>query len=369
MRRRRRIRPSPIFLMSTPNIPIRNLYWILCYAWDVLEEAEAVDVGRLDGLGIQDLLAQVLARGVRHVMRRGLDRDYVTFREDTPALRGKINVAETATRLLERHAKAHVEYDELSADIPSNQVLKAALLSLLRVRNLDVESKDQVAAAYHLLGGVSQKRLSPDLFRAVRLHRNNRFYRLLMEICRLVYECLVPDERGESSHFRDFTRDEHRMRMLFEGFVRNFYRRHQTAFRVDRNQMAWQDAISTVAGPGGLPTLNTDISLTNTEEVFVIDTKYTLRAFGSNQGGALKLNSDHLYQLWAYVTNYACREAGARRIRGLLLYPTDGESFQSEWMIQGNRVGASGINLNQEWHVIRSELLEVIFHAPELSRL
>ena len=78
------------------KIPIRNLYYLLCYAWDLLPESDAIDVGIEDADTPQDLLARVLVSGVTHVRRRGLMREYLTVEDRIAGVRGKLQLAETA---------------------------------------------------------------------------------------------------------------------------------------------------------------------------------------------------------------------------------------------------------------------------------
>jgi len=56
------------------NIPIQNIYYLLCYAWDKLEEKEIVDVEPLDSTSLADLFARVLINGTNHLLKRGFDR-------------------------------------------------------------------------------------------------------------------------------------------------------------------------------------------------------------------------------------------------------------------------------------------------------
>ena len=55
-------------------IPVQNVYYLLCYAWNKLEEREVVDVATLDSTRLVDLFAKVLLGGTRHLIRRGFDR-------------------------------------------------------------------------------------------------------------------------------------------------------------------------------------------------------------------------------------------------------------------------------------------------------
>jgi 5-methylcytosine-specific restriction enzyme subunit McrC len=69
-------------------IPIENIYYLFCYAWDRFPEGKAIDVGRIKSPKIWDLLASVLVRGINRLIRRGLDRGYTEIEEDISAVRG-----------------------------------------------------------------------------------------------------------------------------------------------------------------------------------------------------------------------------------------------------------------------------------------
>ena len=72
------------------KIPIKNLYFLLVYAWDVLDEAGAVDVGASEMRIPEDLFAKILRNGIQHLVKRGLDRAYISETSDIPGIRGKL---------------------------------------------------------------------------------------------------------------------------------------------------------------------------------------------------------------------------------------------------------------------------------------
>jgi len=45
------------------EIPIQNLYFMLCYAWDQLAEGKLVDINATDSKSLNELFARVLAHG------------------------------------------------------------------------------------------------------------------------------------------------------------------------------------------------------------------------------------------------------------------------------------------------------------------
>ena len=70
----------------TSTIPIANLYYLLCYAWRHVREADPVRLEELAGLdGTHHLLGKVLAEGTFRLIRQGIDRGYREIREDLAA--------------------------------------------------------------------------------------------------------------------------------------------------------------------------------------------------------------------------------------------------------------------------------------------
>ena len=99
------------------KIPIRNLFYLLCYAWDVLDRADELEVGTSDTPDLENLMAEVLASGIEHLLRRGMEQGYVEIREDSKVIRGRVDFQQTVKRFLDRRREAHIVTEELSPDI------------------------------------------------------------------------------------------------------------------------------------------------------------------------------------------------------------------------------------------------------------
>ena len=75
---------------------------------------------------------------------------------------------------------------------------------------------------------------------------------------------------------------------------------------------------------------------------------------------SLRLRSGHLYQLHAYLTNKAF-DAGWGTVEGMLLYPSNGYSFDHAFTLHGRpRIRVSTIDLNQDWREIESGLMQLL---------
>ena len=295
----------------------------------------------------------MLDSGVTHLLKRGLDRGYVREEEDTSRLRGKLDVSTTIKRNLLRQSRVHCVLDSLSYDVPHNRIIKATLRCLVRCHDLDRGLRDQLIRLYRRLCEVSDIELTPKVFVSIQLHRNNGYYRFLLQVCRLIYDNLLINEESGDARFRDFLRDEKQMAVLFEKFVRNFYHHEQAEFKVKCEKFAWQDVEATSQDLTFLPSMKTDVSLESATRKIVIDTKYYAKCLQSYYSE--KIHSGHLYQLFAYLKNLQIRDS--LPIDGVLLYPTVGKSLSLQYRIQGQSIRIITIDLNKDWQEIRARLL------------
>lgn len=349
------------------NIPILNVYYLLTYAWGRVQERDTRRLATLGELStVQDLLGKVLAGGVNHLFRRGIDRGYVERRKDLAGIRGKLAVSDTAKRALRARGRAACVFEELSVDILPNRILRTSLRGLLGRRvTLDSHVRGDVRSAYRRLDGVSRTRLKRSTFGQIRLAANRRLYQFLLSVCRLLYESSGVDEKTGRTTFRDFRRNEATMWALFEEFVTGFYRREQRVFRVNpggRN-VKWADkGWATDEDRARIPEMSADLILESPDRRIILDTKYYRDTLARRRSsGSGKLHSGNLYQLLAYLRNrQATRPDGAKH-DGILLYPQVGDKpLRADIRLEGFRVQARTVNLNQDWRAIHAEMLETI---------
>ncbi len=288
------------------EIPIANIYYLLCYAWDVLEEKPTLDdVDVLESTDLLDLFARVLVNGMRRLLRRGLDRGYLQREEEIAGVRGKVLVTTTLRRNLLCQGRAACAWDELEYDTLPNRVLKTTLQRLHAAIELDKNTRADVHDLLRWLAPVQLIEPRAEHFRRIQLHRNNRIYGFLLHICEFVHEHWLPDERGGGRHFRDFVRNG--LPALFEKFVFNFYRRELPAhWHVSAPAFNWQfvdpneDAVSLV------PRMETDVCLDCPGRAIILDTKFYAQALKAGAfGTAARLSPANLYQLFTYLRQRA----------------------------------------------------------------
>lgn len=346
------------------RIPILNIYYMLVYAWDVLDEAERLRLQAEDCTQLVDLFARVLHSGTEAVLRRGLDRGYVPHREAIAGIRGKIDISASAKANTFRHGRAVCEFDELTYDIQHNRILKSTIRRLLNVPDLSDRLRDELAETHYRLHQIEEIALTDQAFRSLQLHRNNRHYRLLMDVCRLIHQAKLTNEDAGESEFRDFFRDERRMRILFERFVRNFYRHEQEEFRVGRTRMSWSRARGSEADLALLPAMETDTTLISDRQVIVVETKFVPEVMLEHRGKE-RLRSGHLYQLFAYLQNLSAKPAlRGRELSGILLYPKTTRDLDLRYLLHGHRVRVYTLDLDEHWREIERELLTLLVSPP-----
>ena len=307
------------YLKDYNKIPIENIYYMLCYAWDRLKEKDKVEVEGLKCKNIYDLLSRVLYKGLSYLIKKGFYREYKLIYEETSSLRGKVNFNDSIKKNSFMNAKAYCEFDEFCHDIIHSQIIKATVFNLLRCKEIDKVNKDNLHRIYTYFNDVSNIRLNNKVFSMASVHRNNSFYGFLFDICKLIYDNMIVDEKSGKISFIDFEKDEKQMAYLFENFVRNFYKKELPEFKVYREDIRW-NAVGDIEAIGYLPKMQTDITLEGKDRKIIIDTKYYKHAIKSNMGRE-KLNSNNLYQLFSYLKNIEHKGGKNADARGVLLYP------------------------------------------------
>jgi 5-methylcytosine-specific restriction enzyme subunit McrC len=353
--------------VSASRIPIQNIYFLLCYAWDHLQELKYADVRTEECDKIWDLLAKVLTRSSQQLVKRGLHRNYILEREQRSRPKGKILVHEDGRRPSAGSLAKVCEFDELSSDVLPNQIIAAVFKILLRHPNLTPENLRGLRDASAAFSMLTPLELRAHHFRRVHLNNNMRHYRFVLNVCELIHRHSLPTQDAGATRFRDFTRDEAEMAKLFEHFVRNFYTKEQSEYRVSAPHVAWDvdRDYSTLGGLDLLPTMKTDICLNSTTDKLIIDCKFYQDAFQWNHD-TKKFISAHLYQLLSYLRNQA-RVPGWERVRGMLLYPTVNGQFDEVVTIQGHEIRVASINLAQDWRNIATSVRTIV-HSQNRQR-
>jgi 5-methylcytosine-specific restriction enzyme subunit McrC len=341
--------------MSAYQIPIANVYYLLCYAWDRLEQGSLVDISRIVGTELVDLFAIVLVRGIEHIARRGFERGYNSEEGELRGVRGRVDILATNRRFLLEHGRAACVFDELTTDTLPNQILKATLKALAKDPAIDPINREAVLRIARRCGNVQDITITTQSFRCIQLTGNNRVYRFLLNVCELIHGSWLTSEEAGPYRFRAFLRDERRMAYVFQYFVFNFLRIERSDIAVFREHLSWKARSGDDPKLALLPQLQTDISVLINNRKVIIDTKY-YRETLSTHYDKQTIHAEHLYQMLSYLFNST--EDGTT-IEGILLYPTVGKSVNSSYTILGMPVRIQTLDLARPWNEIHDELMRL----------
>lgn len=340
------------------DIPIRNIYFLLSYAWSRLEERDILAVDLDDVTELVDLFGRVLLGGVQHLRRRGIDQGYLSHEMRGATIRGRIDIENSVRENLLRHGRVCCAYDELSRNVQHNRILRSTIEAIVADPSLDRDLCRQLTETLRWFGDIEPVRLTPSAFRKVQLHRNNAIYGFLMDLCRVIMERLLASEQIGDTLFRDFFRDDESMRKLFEGFVRNFYAYELAGARVSARHLAWDGIAANDESAAVLPAMITDVTIEWTDRAIILDTKYTPRALAdAHYGEGVRLRTEHLYQLYAYLRNAEKLGGKWSTCKGILLYPSTGSTTRFDFLLGGHEVAIRTVDLARQWGEIREELM------------
>lgn len=333
-------------------IRVQNVYYMLAYAFQVLNEQGYKSVATEDFENVAELCAAILVRGISSQIKRGLGRAYVPKTEALSSLRGKVDISETIKTKSMLRKRMICSYDDFSVNTSMNRIIKSTVLLLLRA---DI-AKARKKALRKLLVFFDDVD-TVDLYSVnwnVQYNRNNQTYRMLIAICYLVVKGLLQTQSDGSTKLMDFL-DEQRMHRLYEKFILEYYRREFPQVTANASQIPWQldDDMSAM-----LPVMQTDIMLSHGDKTLIIDAKYYAHST-QIQYDRHTLHSANMYQIFTYVKNKEAALADKpHEVSGMLLYArTDEDVYpENEYRMSGNRIEVRTLNLDVDFATIRAQL-------------
>ena len=333
-------------------IRIQNIYYMLAYAFQVLNEQGYKNIATADFENTAELCAAILARGISTQIKRGVGKEYIPQTEALSSLRGKIDISETIkTQALQRKQMV-CSYDEFSVNSYMNRIIKSTVLILLRA-DITKTRKKELRKLLVFFDDVD----TIDLYSVnwnMQYNRNNQTYRMLISICYLLVKGLLQTQSDGSTMLMDFL-DEQRMHRLYEKFILEYYRREFPQISANASQIPWQldDDMSAM-----LPVMQTDIMLSHGEKTLIIDAKYYAHST-QIQYDKHTLHSGNMYQIFTYVKNKEAELADKpHEVSGMLLYAkTDEEIYpENEYHMSGNRIEVRTLNMDGDFEMIKAQL-------------
>lgn len=360
---------------STNQIPIKNLFFMLCYAWNVLSIKDVVKLEEEQFDNIYNLLTRLLIFGVQKVVKRGFNKAYVEKEDSLDTVRGKINLNETIKNRLNLRMNCVCSFDEFSKNNPFNQVVKYTMLNSLRNPSVDVKLKKDLRALLQFFHDVDVLEPTSIVVSKLLFNRNNQYYKLLINVCVMLYKgTMVNEENGERT-FKDFFREE-QMQRVYELFILNFYAIHldsnvykvhapKIKWNLDNDDNEWGDFFEIETDIGDR---RTDIVIENRQlkYQFIIDAKYYKDMLVNKYYGddAKTYRTAHINQVRGYIldSDYEGEKFGA------LMYPTvynDEYNKGKMVLIHDAYIIMKTLDLNRHWNELESDLLSFVNKIDE----
>jgi 5-methylcytosine-specific restriction enzyme subunit McrC len=306
-----------------------NLVHMLARVFDL----EIADAG-LTELGWQhedllEILIRLFCDRLFQAVHRGLPRRYVHCEEELPRLRGRLDVVRQFSVLAATPQRLACRFDELSPDIPLNQIMKAAVLQLAKVARASSNQRRLSELSYAFADVTSLPVLHLPWDHVV-LDRTNQSWKTLLGMAELLLgRRFQTTTAGNAQGFALLFE----MNTLFEEYVGRVLRDALRPSGLEvRLQGPINHALISQAGQLRFATRPDIVISRGSEAVLIIDTKWKrLKALSDDP--RLGVAQADVYQLMAYGQVYRCN-------RVMLLYPHHGglgpdEGLLSDFGVKG----------------------------------
>lgn len=340
-------------MINDKGILIRNIYYMLSYAFQELKRRNYDDIDKEDFERVQDLFAEILYKGMAMQLKQGLYREYIEKHDTLPILKGKLDIRETIRNRVQRKNVLSCEFDELSENNIFNQIIKTTACILVREKSVSRARKVQLKSLLPFFDGVEEVNPFTIRWNMLRYQRSNQTYKMLMNICFFVLDGMLMTDESGAYKMATFS-DEH-MNRLFEKFVLEYYKVHHKEVSANTEHIEWNIDLEKSPMIDFLPAMKTDITLRKDNHVLIIDTKYYGHTLQYSFNKAT-IHSNNLYQVFSYVKNEDKGNTGD--VEGMLLYAKTQEEISPDLdaVFGKNRIRVKTLDLNKEFKDIAAQL-------------
>jgi len=341
--------------MKIMNIPIKNIYYMLSYAYQSLKFEDYMCIDSEDFEHLSELYSEILILSTNKLLQQGLYKTYTEQSEDGYVVRGKIDITNSLKMNNVNNNKLAMTYDHLTEDNLFNQIIKTTLLSLVYTQKIKPGQTRSIKNILLYLSNVTPIEITYNSFNQLMHNNQNINYLLPIDICHQLYEQQLINAKDNTTALA--IKDEQLLSSLFERFVYRFYEK-ETNFIVSRPKIYWD---TTTPFRDTLPDMQTDIVLRNHNKTMIIDTKFYNQNMAVNRySDTRKQISSNMYQLFTYLENYKVAEN--EQLSGMLLYAKTEDDVQPdhEYKIKGKVFKVMHIDLNTEFTFLKEQLLKRI---------
>lgn len=308
----------------------RRLVHMLAVALDLRIEAGQVTALDWQQETLLEILIRLFSTKLIDSVREGMPRRYLQHHDDLPVLRGRLEAKRQFTTLAANPALLACHYDALTVDIALNQIMKAAVLRLVRIARTTANQMRlrELSFAYADVADVPVTALRWD---AVVLDRTNSRWRELLNLARLLLgDRFQTTSSGGSDGFSLLFE----MNVLFEEYVARMLKRGLAGSDLRVVSQGGRLYCLQTEDQRGLFQTRPDILIKRGNEVLqVIDTKWkriATRVDDPKRG----VSQGDVYQMMAYGELYRSNSL-------TLLYPHYAAVSSDEGVLAAHQITGS----------------------------
>ena len=317
-------------------IPIKNVYYMLTYAFKVLKGQGYQKLATEEFHHTADLMSAILAKGIAIQLKRGLGKEYLSKMEELSTLRGKIEITESIKSQSTLGKKIFCTYEEFSVNNRMNRIIKSTFNLLLKADISKNRKKElrKLMVYFRDVELVDLKTVNWNL----QYNKNNQSYRMMIAICYLVVKGLLQTTSDGNMKMMSFL-DERRMNRLYEKFILEYYKKHYPELNANAAQIPW--ALDDGSGEM-LPVMQSDIQLQKESAILIIDAKY--------------------YKSTTQMNFRKYSQKNGSKVSGMLLYAKTDEVLQPDnvYQMHGNQISVRTLNLNLPFKEIGDQLDTIV---------
>ncbi|SKA04862.1 5-methylcytosine-specific restriction enzyme subunit McrC [Cetobacterium ceti] len=343
--------------MNKNTIKIKNIYYMLMY-YENISSLKRV-FKKIDTINFEtdlfNFLAEILINEVKYIIKKGVNKAYIKEYDSIKGIKGKVDINTSLKQQTFINGKAFCYFDSYIENTIENIILKKTLKKIYSIKKINLILKNKVKYLLFYFQNVSEDKIINKNLNKLKLNREILYYEVALNTCKLLNENILINENNGEIYFYDFSKDEYKMNLIFEGFIRNFYKIHLNEFSgkiVKRIDIKWNNLKG--YDLNFLPKMQTDITIYLQNKIIIIDAKYYRETLNKNN----KIHSSHLYQLTSYLDKYSPK---LLPLQGILIYPEVKESLNLSYQYNlKNSLKIKTIDLNEEWLNIHKALIEII---------
>lgn len=337
------------------HIPVRNLYYMLAYAFRSITLPSWRKAGAEPFADVHNLFAALFAEGISWQLQQGLRRDYVETTEDLRRLRGRLSMPGVIRNRAARRMRLACIYDEFSENHRLNQIVRSAAEALLHAPQVRTEYRNRLRKELSLLQAVDRVRLETVPWSRLTFPPGARHLEWLVHLAELLTKGLLQTETHGGMRLREAMDDE-TMARLYEKFLLGYFQTHFPRLSPKARQIPW----ASEGAADFLPVMQSDVALRCGGRALILDAKWYTHTM-QEQRGRRSQHSDNLYQIFTYVQNAQCALGEAADVSGMLLYARTDEAVQPDqtYVLAGRRIAVRTLDMNRAFSHIEADLRRI----------